>query len=113
MVLPILLQNIFGFENEPGWGLDKVSKIQDREAFVQIRHLLSPEGPLLTLVYNLQMDPYTTYEFPLKCLPVSVTSNAGKNLLCTAYDCVRMQIHVDLSFFKDICTFRTNVSQTT
>ncbi|XP_025090593.1 sphingomyelin phosphodiesterase 4-like isoform X2 [Pomacea canaliculata] len=69
LVLPILLQNIFGFENEPGWGLDKVSKIQDREAFVQIRHLLSPEGPLLTLVYNLQMDPYTTYEFPLKCLP--------------------------------------------
>lgn len=98
MVLPILLQNIFGFENEPGWGLDKVSKIQDREAFVQIRHLLSPEGPLLTLVYNLQMDPYTTYEFPLKCLPVSAPNQKQLFFVCEPSLIIKSAMHAHLFY---------------
>ncbi|KAK3083762.1 hypothetical protein FSP39_002782 [Pinctada imbricata] len=67
--LPQLLESIFGFGNEAGWGLDLVSRTTNIQDFECLRRLLSPEGPLLSLVYSLQADPYLSYEFPFSCLP--------------------------------------------
>lgn len=72
LALPTLLQSIFSFENEAGWGLEKVTRSQCGYEFEMLRNLLGPEGPVLNLVYSLQTDPYTSYEFPIKCLPVRI-----------------------------------------
>ncbi|KAK3611705.1 hypothetical protein CHS0354_034376 [Potamilus streckersoni] len=68
-LLPSLVENIFGFGGDTGWNLDVISKTHFHHDFDAIRQFLGPEGPLLTLIYNLQTDPYLTYEFPFKCLP--------------------------------------------
>ena len=75
LVFPALLQSIFGGEAEPGWGVDKLCKSQHAYDFEAMRTFLGPEGPLLNAVYSLQADPYTAYEFPFKCLPVSWFKN--------------------------------------
>ena len=72
-VLPGLLENIFGFGAELGWGLDSITKAQQPVEFDSLVRLLAPEGQLLQLVYNLQIDSYVTYEFPFGSLPVSFT----------------------------------------
>ena len=69
--LPALLENIFGFGSEPGWGLDVISKSQNPHEYEAVLRLLDPEGPLLSFIYSLQTDIYLTYEFPFSCLPVS------------------------------------------
>ncbi|KAK7506108.1 hypothetical protein BaRGS_00002830 [Batillaria attramentaria] len=69
LVFPALLQSIFGFENEPGWGIERLSRPQHGYDFELLRSLLGPDGPVMNLVYSLQADPYTTYEFPFKFLP--------------------------------------------
>ena len=71
-MLPSLLENIFGFGSEPGWGLDILSKSQNPHEYGAVLHLLAPEGTLLNLIYSLQTDIYLTYEFPFTCLPVSL-----------------------------------------
>ncbi|XP_064612620.1 sphingomyelin phosphodiesterase 4-like isoform X2 [Liolophura sinensis] len=68
-VLPMLLENIFGFGNEPGWGLERLTMSYHRQEFEYGRRFFSPEGSLLKAIYALQSDPYLTYEFPLSCLP--------------------------------------------
>ncbi|WAR02633.1 NSMA3-like protein [Mya arenaria] len=68
-VLPGLLENIFGFGSEPGWGLDSISRGHNGVEYDALMKLLGPEGPLMSLVCNLQTDPYLTFEFPSSCLP--------------------------------------------
>ena len=68
-ILPCLLEKIFGYGLDPGWGLDLISKSSSPQDFDSARRLLAPEGPLLSLVYALMMDSF--YEFPMSSLPVS------------------------------------------
>lgn len=69
--MPGLLENIFGFGAEPGWGLDTITKSQGHGDFDAVLRFLGPEGPLLRLVYHLQTDVYLMYEYPFANLPVS------------------------------------------
>lgn len=69
-VLPLLLESIFGFKNQPEWGLNVLSKNHHVD-YNTLRIFLGPRGPVLTLVHKLLLDPYCRYEFPLSCLPVS------------------------------------------
>ena len=62
---------MFGFGNEPGWDLEYINKTTTPDEYEYGQAFLSLNGPLLKLVYRLQADPYLTYEFPLRCLPVS------------------------------------------
>jgi len=74
-ILPALLEHIFGFGLEPGWGLDQLSKAHNVYDFDAVCRFLHPSGTLLTKLYNLQTDVYTTFEFPFSCLPVSEIQN--------------------------------------
>ncbi|XP_061189717.1 sphingomyelin phosphodiesterase 4-like isoform X1 [Saccostrea echinata] len=66
-VLPYLLENIFGYGQNPGWGLDLINRSSNSQDFDNIRRLLAPEGTLLSLVYTLMTDSF--YEFPINSLP--------------------------------------------
>ncbi|KAJ8311969.1 hypothetical protein KUTeg_009342 [Tegillarca granosa] len=68
-VLPLILENLFGFGSETGWGLDLLSQSANPHEFEAVRRLLSPEGTLLNLIYNLNTDIYLSYEFPINCIP--------------------------------------------
>ncbi|XP_069135222.1 sphingomyelin phosphodiesterase 4-like isoform X1 [Argopecten irradians] len=67
--LPDLLENIFGLDTDPGWGLDILCRSINTQDFDAVRKLLAPEGPLFTLINSLQGDQYISYEFPTKYLP--------------------------------------------
>ncbi|XP_033627089.1 sphingomyelin phosphodiesterase 4-like isoform X1 [Asterias rubens] len=64
-----LLENIFGYNQNFGWGLQTVSQQSSREDFHIIKEFLAPRGPLMTMVYKLQVDGIFRYEFPVSCLP--------------------------------------------
>ncbi|KAL4223981.1 sphingomyelin phosphodiesterase 4 [Mactra antiquata] len=68
-ILPGLLENIFGFGAEPGWGLDVITKGHNHAEFDAVLRFLGPEGPIMKVVCNLQTDSYLTYEFPFSSLP--------------------------------------------
>ncbi|XP_029644144.1 sphingomyelin phosphodiesterase 4 [Octopus sinensis] len=68
-IFPTILESIFGFGHEPGWNLEYINKIKTPEEYEYGRAFLSPNGPLMKLVYRLQSDPYLSYDFPLHCLP--------------------------------------------
>lgn len=65
----MILENLFGFGSETGWGLDLLSQSANPHEFEAVRRLLSPEGTLLNLIYNLNTDIYLSYEFPINCIP--------------------------------------------
>ncbi|ESO95394.1 hypothetical protein LOTGIDRAFT_232075 [Lottia gigantea] len=65
--LPLIVESVFGYGQESGWDIDRISKKYYSE-FESIRHFLSPQGPLMKLVYHLQNEPYT-YHFSLQHLP--------------------------------------------
>ncbi|KAH7955451.1 hypothetical protein HPB52_000901 [Rhipicephalus sanguineus] len=65
--LPTVLEHVFGFGVNVGWGLQNITHGQP--GFDAVRRFLSPEGPLLLLVYRLLSDASVNYEFPVSCLP--------------------------------------------
>ncbi|KAH6933183.1 hypothetical protein HPB50_012887 [Hyalomma asiaticum] len=65
--LPTILEHVFGFGANVGWGLQNISHGQP--GFDAIRRFLGPEGPLLLLIYRLLSDASVNYEFPVSCLP--------------------------------------------
>ncbi|XP_077511135.1 sphingomyelin phosphodiesterase 4 isoform X1 [Amblyomma americanum] len=65
--LPTVLEHVFGFGTNLGWGLQCVQHGQ--QGFDTIRYFLGPEGPLLRLVYRLLSDAGLKYDFPVSCLP--------------------------------------------
>ncbi|XP_052074338.1 sphingomyelin phosphodiesterase 4-like isoform X1 [Mytilus californianus] len=67
--LPSILSNIFGYGSEVGWQLHSISRGYNLQEFECARRFLGSEGPLLTLVYNLQTDVSLLYEFPLHHIP--------------------------------------------
>lgn len=69
--MPALLEHIFGFGVEVGWGLDMISKAQNMYDFDAVCRFLHPSGIFLSKLYSLQTDVYLTFEFPFSCLPVS------------------------------------------
>jgi hypothetical protein len=73
--LSIIVENIFGFgvadSSSGNWHIGRVVKSQSGD-FSNLRYLLSPNGPLLQVIYQLSTDPACRYEFPISCLPVSM-----------------------------------------
>ncbi|XP_046543533.1 sphingomyelin phosphodiesterase 4-like isoform X2 [Haliotis rubra] len=67
--LPYIIENMFGFGNENGWGIDKIDKHNHPQEFECLRRFLAPESQLLNLIYRLQGEIYLSYEFPFKYLP--------------------------------------------
>uniref|UniRef100_A0A131Z0P7 Sphingomyelin phosphodiesterase 4 n=1 Tax=Rhipicephalus appendiculatus TaxID=34631 RepID=A0A131Z0P7_RHIAP len=65
--LPTVLEHVFGFGANVGWGLQNI--IFGQPGFDAVRRFLSPEGPLLLLIYRLLSDASVSYEFPVSCLP--------------------------------------------
>lgn len=68
--LPYIIENMFGFGNESGWGIDKIDKHNHPQEFECLRRFLAPDSRLLNLIYRLQGEIYLSYEFPFKYLPV-------------------------------------------
>ena len=83
-ILAPLLESIFGFGNQPGWGIGRISKSNSYD-FNAVRELLHPNGSLLRLVHRLMAEPFR-YEFPFMCLPVRVVCVAvwrGEGFKCS------------------------------
>ena len=72
MVLPHLLENIFGLTNQTGWGLRTIYRNCQPLEFEKLFRFLEPNGPVFRLCYKLLAECYVKYEFPLTYLPVSV-----------------------------------------
>jgi len=72
-VLPVIIENIFGFgvASGPAYGcfIGPQAYVNQSE-FNVICDLLGPEGSLLRVVYKLAADSSCRYEFPISCLPV-------------------------------------------
>ncbi|XP_065296938.1 sphingomyelin phosphodiesterase 4 isoform X2 [Dermacentor albipictus] len=82
--LPTVLEHVFGFGANVGWGLQNISLGQP--GFEALRRFLSPEGPLLLLVYRLLSDASVKYDFPVSCLPSDTQrtlSTGGVPPFCT------------------------------
>ncbi|XP_072043465.1 sphingomyelin phosphodiesterase 4-like [Amphiura filiformis] len=63
-----LLDNIFGFNGCPGWGINTLTQ-HNHEDFRVLQKFMEPKGALLYMVYKLQADNYLRYEFPISSLP--------------------------------------------
>ncbi|XP_069703883.1 sphingomyelin phosphodiesterase 4 isoform X2 [Periplaneta americana] len=72
MVLPQLLENLFGLTNQMGWGLRTMYRNSQPREFDILFRYLHPVGPLFRLCYKLLADCYVKYEFPLTYLPGKV-----------------------------------------
>ena len=70
LILPTLIESIFGFGNQSGWGINRIAKNNTTD-FNAVHQFLHPEGPLLSLIYRLMLEP-VRYDFPFACIPVSV-----------------------------------------
>ncbi|XP_022096197.1 sphingomyelin phosphodiesterase 4-like isoform X2 [Acanthaster planci] len=68
-VYPLLLDSIFGYNQNPGWGLHAATQQTFRDDYRMLHEFLSPHGHLMTMVYKLQADPALRYEFPVSNLP--------------------------------------------
>ncbi|XP_014666668.1 PREDICTED: sphingomyelin phosphodiesterase 4-like isoform X2 [Priapulus caudatus] len=68
-ILPVLTENIFGFSNTQGWGLKSISLSWQPSDFKMLRHFLSPQGPMIRMVYRLLLENIYKFEFPLQCIP--------------------------------------------
>ncbi|XP_038059464.1 sphingomyelin phosphodiesterase 4-like isoform X2 [Patiria miniata] len=68
-VYPQLLDNIFGYNQNPGWGLHVVTQQTSRDDYRVLQEFMSPRGPLMLMVYKLQADGVLRYEFPVSSLP--------------------------------------------
>ncbi|KAK2143122.1 hypothetical protein LSH36_875g01016 [Paralvinella palmiformis] len=66
-IFPTLIENIFGFSSQSGWGINRISKSNTYD-FNAVHQFLHPEGPLLRLIYRLMLEP-VRYDFPFTCLP--------------------------------------------
>ncbi|CAH1801351.1 unnamed protein product [Owenia fusiformis] len=66
-IFPSLIENIFGFNNLPGWGINKLNRYHGD--FTPIQQFLHPRGVLMTLVYKLYQEDAYRYEFPVNILP--------------------------------------------
>lgn len=71
-IFPFLIDNIFGPQaGTTGWGLRTTPDCVG-EDFKQLRHFLSPCGPLFKCIYALLKDTPTKYDFPISYLPLKV-----------------------------------------
>ena len=78
---PYLLSNIFGFDHFGGWGLCTFNKTLHSD-FPQVLQFLSPDGEIFQLIAKLDAGNFI-YEFPIKCLPVSLTRKTHKHVKIT------------------------------
>jgi sphingomyelin phosphodiesterase 4 len=70
MVLPQLLESLFGLTDQKGWGLRTLQCNTRPHEFDILFRFLHPLGAMFRLCYRLLGD-YVKYEFPLTYLPVS------------------------------------------
>jgi len=71
MVLPQLLESLFGLTDQMGWGLRTIYRNTQPREFDILFKFLHPQGVVFRLCYKLLTDCYVKYEFPLTYLPVS------------------------------------------
>lgn len=91
-IIRTIIESIFGTSNEGamnlqqqqqlggGWGLRIITLSEHHGEFQAMRNFLSPNGPLLSLIYRLSHDPSQLLSFPIGLLPVS-----AKNLILEKY----------------------------
>ncbi|XP_071093679.1 sphingomyelin phosphodiesterase 4-like isoform X2 [Haliotis cracherodii] len=79
--LPYIIENMFGFGNESGWGIDKIDKHNHPQEFECLRRFLAPDSRLLNLIYRLQGEIYLSYEFPFKYLPAPTRQMIEEGLM--------------------------------
>jgi sphingomyelin phosphodiesterase 4 len=70
MVLPQLLESLFGLTDQMGWSLRTTHRNTQSREFDVLFRFLHPHGAMFRLCYRLLTD-YVKYEFPLTYLPVS------------------------------------------
>lgn len=70
MVLPQLLESLFGLTDQMGWGLRTLHRNTRPREFDILFRFLHPHGAMFRLCYRLLTD-YVKYEFPLSFMPVS------------------------------------------
>ncbi|KAK7865033.1 hypothetical protein R5R35_000049 [Gryllus longicercus] len=71
-MFPILLENIFGINNQQGWNLCSLSSVIYPTDYEYVLHFLSSQGPMFNLIYRLMSDCYLKYEFSLSLFPPNV-----------------------------------------
>ncbi|XP_064460499.1 sphingomyelin phosphodiesterase 4-like isoform X2 [Ornithodoros turicata] len=69
--LPNIVEHIFGFNCQVGWGLCSLLRASQNCDFSAVRQFLGPEGPLLRIVYRLLGNNAIKFEFPVSCLPIA------------------------------------------
>ena len=68
---PRLLTVIFGYDGAPGWNLKTCNRKYHTQDFDVVSAFLSPSGEMFQLIAKLDHEGFL-YEFPIKCLPVSL-----------------------------------------
>ncbi|KDR21935.1 Sphingomyelin phosphodiesterase 4 [Zootermopsis nevadensis] len=72
MILPQLLESLFGLTDQMGWGLRTIYHNMQPCEFDILFRFLHPHGAMFRLCYKLLTDFYAKYEFPLTYLPGKV-----------------------------------------
>lgn len=75
-MLPVVVDNIFGFTGGEGWGLHCVKERQNPQLFNCIKAFFSPKGPFMECIgsrLNAQGSPFK-YEVPSWLLSVCFPS---------------------------------------
>ncbi|CAN7985356.1 unnamed protein product, partial [Ixodes hexagonus] len=83
--LPMLVESIFGFGAQLGWGLRTLVHRDQPHDFRAVRLFLGPQGPLLGLVYRLLSDGTLKYDFPVSCLPSATQKALSEGVIPPLY----------------------------
>ncbi|PSN42217.1 hypothetical protein C0J52_11254 [Blattella germanica] len=85
MVLPHLLENLFGLTNHVGWGLRTIYRNSQPREFEILFRFLEPNGPIFRLCYKLLTESSIKYEFPIAYLPVKVRKSMEDGMIPPFY----------------------------
>ncbi|KAM7311882.1 sphingomyelin phosphodiesterase 4 isoform X1 [Ixodes scapularis] len=83
--LPMLVESIFGFGAQLGWGLRTLVHRDHPNDFSAVRFFLGPQGPLLSVLYRLLSDGSLKYDFPVGCLPSATQKALSEGVIPPLY----------------------------
>ncbi|EEC12937.1 sphingomyelin phosphodiesterase, putative, partial [Ixodes scapularis] len=83
--LPMLVESIFGFGAQLGWGLRTLVHRDHPNDFSAVRFFLGPQGPLLSVLYRLLSDGSLKYDFPIGCLPSATQKALSEGVIPPLY----------------------------
>lgn len=84
-VFPVLINSLFGINDNVGWGLHSINAKKNPQEYDALCYFLGPMGPIFSLCYKLLPDCYLKYNFPVSYLPAKIRSMLEEGIIPPFY----------------------------